>query len=107
MNKDHRYVIEIISFRQKETRSASHVFAADHDDESAPKLVHPAKGQCRRREVCRQTKTLVADLDRVSLARVNQAEAGINRFRWTPAAKVDNRSYRNPEAVGRFERRRR
>jgi hypothetical protein len=89
VNKDHRYVIEIISFRQKETRGASHVFAADHVDESAPKLVHPAKGQCRRREICRQTKPLITNLDRLSQARVNQAEAGINRFRWTPSAKFD------------------
>jgi hypothetical protein len=40
MNKDHRYVIGIIPFRQKETGSAPHVLAADHVDESEPKLAN-------------------------------------------------------------------
>ena len=103
MNKDHGYAIRIIRLRQQEAGSGPHVFAADHVDESEPNLVQTAVRQERRREIRRQWKTLIANFDRIPLERVNEPEAGFDRRRITAATKVDNRSYRNPVALNRFE----
>src|SRR5438046_2853563 len=106
MDKNYGYPIRIIRFKQQKAGRISHVFAPDHVNESEPELVQTAVRQQRRRKVRRQWKTLAANFDRTPPPRVNKAEAGFERRRVTEATKVDDRSYRNPVTLGRFEPRR-
>ena len=88
MNKNHGYAIGIIGFSQQESGSGPRVLAADHVDESEPKLVQTAVRQQRRREIRRQWKTLVANLHLIPLARVDETKTRVYPGRVTKATEL-------------------
>ena len=103
MNKNHGYAIRVIWFRQQKPGGIPHSLGANHVNEPEPKLANTTEGQDGRREIRGQRKPLTVDLNPIPAERVNEPEPGIDRGSFTPPAEIDDRSYRNPEALGRLE----